>query len=231
MLKIKNLLLKNIPLNGTFAYFLKKAIYLSIDRKVFKGVCLDLGCGKGEVLKEYIKKRTFKNIDLVDKFVKPLEIMKDSSVKYYQNDIFDFLESQKINKYDLIVLSDILEHVNVQKTKDILERCNKVLSPGGILFIKVPNGTSPFGLRNQNNDLTHVHTWGYKTLNEVVDDSHFEVLILEPCFDNVNFTNSFMYLFQKNITQKLINKLLKISLGNNRFFWSPNICLIAKKTE
>ena len=145
-------------------------------------------------------------------------------------DILEFLNTRNSSIYDFILLSDILEHVEINKAKEIINRCHQLLSPEGIIFIKVPNGCSPFGLRNQNNDITHIHSWGFKTLNEIVTDSKMSTVYLRPCFDNINLFSLFPYLLQRLIVQPFLNIMLSVSIGNNKdFFWSPNLCLIAKK--
>jgi 2-polyprenyl-3-methyl-5-hydroxy-6-metoxy-1,4-benzoquinol methylase len=62
--------------------------------------------------------------------------------------------SQK-NKFDLIVLFDVIEHIPQNNIKDYLESIKKLLNQKGKIFIRCPNGGSPFGLENQHGDLTH----------------------------------------------------------------------------
>ena len=59
------------------------------------------------------------------------------------------------NKYDLIVAFDVLEHIEQDQLLSFLEKIRNFLNPNGILIIRVPNGSSPFGLSNQYGDVTH----------------------------------------------------------------------------
>lgn len=71
---------------------------------------------------------------------------------------FSDLESafkEKTKPFDLIVAFDVLEHLQVEEITSLLEQAKANLSSNGCLFIRVPNGRSPWGLVNQYGDLTH----------------------------------------------------------------------------
>ena len=59
-------------------------------------------------------------------------------------------------KFDLVVAFDVLEHIPSSDTLDFLGFILHTMNPGGLLFVRVPNGQSPFGLINQYGDITHV---------------------------------------------------------------------------
>ncbi len=59
------------------------------------------------------------------------------------------------NKYDLIVAFDVLEHIEQDQILNFLDKIRSFLYPRGVLIIRVPNGSSPFGLSNQHGDITH----------------------------------------------------------------------------
>lgn len=68
------------------------------------------------------------------------------------------------DRYDLIVLFDVLEHVASDELVDFLGGLALRLSPGAALLLRVPNGDSPFGRHHQHGDLTHVTTFGSSKL-------------------------------------------------------------------
>jgi SAM-dependent methyltransferase len=61
---------------------------------------------------------------------------------------------------DLVVMFDVLEHIPREQLVEALCRYATLLRPGGCILVRVPNGDSPFGLFNQNGDLTHCTTIG-----------------------------------------------------------------------
>lgn len=75
--------------------------------------------------------------------------------KYKAFQGIDAIPSQ--NKYDLIVAFDVLEHIESNQILNFFEKIKDLLNPSGILIVRVPNGSSPFGLSNQHGDITH-HT-------------------------------------------------------------------------
>ena len=65
------------------------------------------------------------------------------------------------NFYDLIVAFDVMEHLEQDDILPFLGSIKKILKSGGFFISRFPNGDSPFGLVNQNGDVTHLTTLGY----------------------------------------------------------------------
>lgn len=59
-------------------------------------------------------------------------------------------------QFDLIVAIDVLEHVPQDKLLGFLQEVLRLLKKDGVFLARFPNGDSPFGLANQNGDLSHV---------------------------------------------------------------------------
>ncbi len=67
-------------------------------------------------------------------------------------------------RFDLILLIDVVEHIQQHAIPGFLTSMKVRLKPGGRIIARFPNGDSPFGLKNQNGDVTHVTTIGSKKL-------------------------------------------------------------------
>lgn len=67
-------------------------------------------------------------------------------------------------RFDLILLIDVVEHIEQQAIPDFLATMKARLNPGGKIIARFPNGDSPFGMKNQNGDVTHVTVIGSKKL-------------------------------------------------------------------
>lgn len=59
------------------------------------------------------------------------------------------------DRYDLVVALDVIEHLDRDELKTLFQQCAVLLRPGGSVFLRCPNGSSPFSLGHQNSDLTH----------------------------------------------------------------------------
>lgn len=120
---------------------------------------LDIGPGHG-FFSFLIKKEfpDYKKIDIVDISDTSLEMTKKiigfdgDKIKYFKKDIFDYEDS---NKYDFIVLGEVLEHLD--EPKKILEKLSKLLNPNGLLWITTPTNSPA---------LDHVYL--FKTKEEVL---------------------------------------------------------------
>lgn len=70
------------------------------------------------------------------------------------------LDDLDADSFDLVVTIDVLEHIPPDGTIFFLKSLLRVLRPGGSLVAHFPNADSPFGLYNQNGDVTHVNAIG-----------------------------------------------------------------------
>ncbi|MFJ4397080.1 class I SAM-dependent methyltransferase [Pseudomonas sp. NPDC089396] len=62
--------------------------------------------------------------------------------------------------FDLIVIFDVLEHIDQHEIPSFLTSLKHFLSPGGAILARFPNGDSPFGRTHQHGDVTHKTTIG-----------------------------------------------------------------------
>lgn len=94
--------------------------------------CLDIGCGVGsnfEILKNFSEEVV--GIDYSDNALKYCKGKKYSNLIKMDATDMDFKE----NTFDLVICSDVLEHVNDSRTvKEIL----RVLKPNGVFIFSVP---------------------------------------------------------------------------------------------
>lgn len=64
------------------------------------------------------------------------------------------------NEFDLIVAFDVLEHIPPNSLHELIASIKRLLKNNGVLIARFPNGDSPFGLYNQNGDVTHLSSIG-----------------------------------------------------------------------
>lgn len=81
-------------------------------------------------------------------------------------------------RFDLVLLIDVIEHIDQQKIPDFLTSIKARLKPDGKIIARFPNGDSPFGLKNQNGDITHVTVIGSKKLGYFARRAGLKVVYL-----------------------------------------------------
>ena len=68
----------------------------------------------------------------------------------------DDLAAYRQDGFDSIIALDVFEHIPATDIPGVLTVIRALLKPNGTLYLRVPNGISPFGLNNQHGDITHV---------------------------------------------------------------------------
>ena len=87
----------------------------------------------------------------------------DNKIRYFLKDIFEYDNN---NKYDLICLGEVLEHLD--NPKSILLKLSEFLTPNGILWITTPTNSPAID-----------HVYLFKTKEEVfklIRDANFDII-------------------------------------------------------
>jgi 2-polyprenyl-3-methyl-5-hydroxy-6-metoxy-1,4-benzoquinol methylase len=183
-----------------FMYF--QSHLKSLFKSNSKPSILDIGPGHGFF--SYLVKKEFPNyekIDIVDISETSLEMTQkiigfdDEKIRYIKKDIFDYEDS---NKYDFIVLGEVLEHLD--NPKEILIKLSKLLNPGGLLWITTPTNSPA---------LDHVYL--FKTKEEVLG------LIKDSGLETVDSCNFFAEDMEEQLALKYkITNLVGLFCKNNQ---------------
>lgn len=138
-------------------------------------------------------------------------------------------------RFDLILLIDVLEHIDQHKIPDFLASMKARLKPAGKIIARFPNGDSPFGLKNQNGDITHVTVIGSKKLGYFARRAGLAVIYLgaEPLPIR---GGSFSKQIKKAISIPLRHLLRKIlttflTLPMDKSFFSQNLVAVLKESS
>ena len=107
---------------------------------------LDVGCGAGIFTEALAKLKADVVVGLepcevlVEAAQKHLKKSKLTNVKYVCETIEKHCEANK-DKYDVIVASEVVEHIANESKKSFIEACVKALKPGGSFYITTLNKT------------------------------------------------------------------------------------------
>jgi SAM-dependent methyltransferase len=97
---------------------------------------LDIGPGKGEML-SCLKELGYTNLQAVDISASVVHYIKDLGFNgFVANDLPTFLKGQK---YSLITMCDVVEHIPKSQIVEIMTAVRKALTEEGILIVQVPN--------------------------------------------------------------------------------------------
>ncbi len=130
---------------------------------------LDYGCGIGQFL-YFLKKEGFKNIIGIDVSKTQIDIafkmQPDVDFRHVEN-ATKFLQ-ENTEKYNVVVLNDVLEHIEVQNTINLMKNIYNSIRPGGVVIIKTINSAYPFGSSLRYIDMTHTTAFHKKSLIQLL---------------------------------------------------------------
>ena len=91
----------------------------------------------------------------------------------------DFLDLPENNKYDIITMGDVIEHVD--NSKEALKKAYNLLNDNGILWISTPNYESSFNRLHKTttamwNEPWHITYFSKIGLEKLLRELNFEIL-------------------------------------------------------
>ena len=134
---------------------------------------LDAGCGAGHFLYS-LQRLGYTNtlgIDQSDAMLGKARSMGVTRVE--RADLFEYLPAHP-NTFDMIVSSDVIEHLSKDEVFVFLEAIRKALKPGGTAFIRTGNAGSFLAGRIRYIDFTHEIGFTEESLTTVLRLSGFE---------------------------------------------------------
>tara|TARA_Y100001968_G_scaffold332496_1_gene390869 strand:- start:6460 stop:7689 length:1230 start_codon:yes stop_codon:yes gene_type:complete len=98
---------------------------------------LDIGCGRGE----WIEKLSFSGFDClgIESNDSMVESCIENGFNIIHGDALNILKSLSDNKYSLISIFHVIEHLEKDYLDKILSQCNRLLTPGGLFLIETPS--------------------------------------------------------------------------------------------
>lgn len=185
-------LVKNTFSNKNLKYDEKyfKAFYLNKLPEDKNREILDVGCGSGKYL-NILKNLGYKNLYGIDISKEQIQIAKKSRLSNVKCiDAIKFLKNTK-KTYDVILLIDVLEHLELTYSFELINLIYKALNKNGKLFIQVPNALSPFSpLRYA--DITHKRAYTKTSIIQTLNSSGFQKYNFFELLPYIHGTKSFI---------------------------------------
>ena len=88
--------------------------------------------------------------------------------------------AERTDTYELIVLCDVIEHLEPGQVPEVLRRVHKALRRGGTVYVRTPNMSSLLGAYSRYLDFTHRCGFTEYSLIQVLDNAGFEDITLQP---------------------------------------------------
>ncbi|AXY77110.1 class I SAM-dependent methyltransferase [Paraflavitalea soli] len=192
---------------------------------------LDIGCGRGDNAR-HLKERGM----IVDGIsISEKEIL--LAAPYLRNGLLHNAEQGlpadiKMNKYDVIICSHVIEHI--QYPERLLEDIRSIMKPESIFIVALPNimhYRSRWELMKGNFkyqtsgiwDNTHVKWYTFSSAIQLLSDNGFEVVK-----GDVTGTIPFLSLFRKISTEKSRRTFFNLLKGISKGFFGYELLYVSK---
>ena len=199
---------KAIPLEESADWWWYKAKknllnFILINLNLNKDIrILEIGPGKGNNINTL---RSFGKVDVLENEITFIEYLKKHKFKNISN---YFKRLEEINyKYDLIILLDVLEHI--EESESFLYKLKHILNENGSIIIGVPAYKFLWSVHDER--LKHFRRYTWKILKAESKDYKifkrygFNYLLLPIRYLQIKFSNN---IHTVNESSKLVNKIL-----------------------
>ena len=141
-------------------------------------VCLDLGCGCGEML-FLLEREGFQKTTGIDLDVEQLEHAR----RYVRGrlvtaEVPEYLSRCPSASVDFVSAVNFLEHLSKDTLLTVLREVRRVLRTDGTLVAMVPNAVSPFGGLTRHWDITHEWAFTPNNFRQLAPLAGFEPAVL-----------------------------------------------------
>lgn len=141
---------------------------------------LDIGCGTGLFL-AYLKEKGVADFAGIDAEPRVLDHMpEDIARRVAVTTVEDFLDQGPRRRYHRIAMFDFLEHFPAVAGVSLLSRLGDHLEADGRIVVRVPNASSPWGLRHQFGDLTHQAAYTPDSLRQAAVAAGYDISACLP---------------------------------------------------
>lgn len=202
-----------------------------LDKLTRTNRVLEIGPGKGELI-YLLNQKGISNIDIIDN---------DSAILSYCKKTFNIRKSVlaknlDISKslsgsYDLIVLTQVFEHIPKSSYMNWIHGLYSALNGGGHIIITVPNGANPLVGTERYGDLQHENVFTVFSFKELMTfaglkDSKYVIQGFE--IPPKNIINIVRIILQK-VLHYIFILLMVINGAIYQTLMTPNITLIIEK--
>lgn len=159
-----------------------KGLLSSLNLKMQKPKVLELGSGEGDCIKACSALWPGSELTAVEANTESKEEYKKLNCRLISSSLEDFLNQSGDEKFDLVLMFDVLEHVRDPRT--VLEKLAKLLSPQGLLVASFPNSQalSRTTLKNlwPQYKVEHLFYFSDQSMSVLEKQTHLKRVQLQP---------------------------------------------------
>ncbi|WP_272501886.1 class I SAM-dependent methyltransferase [Salinibacter ruber] len=148
---------------------------------------VDLGCGHGDYV-YHLRELGYENVEGVDVSQEQIELARALGLEgIVCDEIEEYLRGQEPDSIDVVLLIDVLEHLDRSKLFSVMDEVSRVLRSGGTCLVHVPNALGLFGMRVRYGDLTHELAFTPSTMNQLFNTVGFSDVDCYECIPGGRF--------------------------------------------
>jgi SAM-dependent methyltransferase len=190
---------------------------------------LEIGCGYGRYTKAMLE-AGYQHVIGIDISKEQVTYAREQLglSNVYVADAIEYLD--KGEQYDLILLMDVLEHLDLEYAVLLLRKVYENLRPGGRFIIHVPNSLSPFR-PSYYGDVTHVRSFSVDSMSQILRMGGFQKFSHYPLPPMaLGLKSAIRRLLWLGVISPAIKLLLKISNGSTSGgIYTSNLLTVAVK--
>jgi 2-polyprenyl-3-methyl-5-hydroxy-6-metoxy-1,4-benzoquinol methylase len=190
---------------------------------------LDLGCGSGAFL-YYLRAAGYTNVSGIDISQQQIELAHKLGVTEAKcSSILSELKTTDSESLDVVLMMDILEHLDDSELFEVLDQVFRVVKDGGICVAHVPNAEGLYGMRIRYGDLTHERAFAPKSVKQLFQTIGFTEV---RCFEDKPQVHGLKSLARRvawkagTLSHRV---LLTAETGETGFVLSQNMLIMARK--
>ena len=199
--------------------------HLSEDRTI---QIADLGCGHGALL-FVLSSMGYKNIVGVDISLEQISLAHAMGIKEAVNKELTLFLDEAQQKFDVIFLMDVLEHLTKDEMFELLDRVYVRLNKNGSLIIHVPNADGLNGMRIRYGDLTHETSFNSDSLRQLTSACGFRNIQFMEDVPAIHGFKSLIRSILWKILTIIPRLILIVETGRGGHKLSQNILAVVKK--
>ncbi len=194
---------------------------------------LEVGPGFGEFL-ETLKRHGTTDVDVIDRDETVLRHVaaRHAICHAWPAPVEELAALEhSLRKYDVIYLSEILEHVRKESIIDVVRRLYARLKPGGAILIVAPNAGNPLCSVELYADFTHETAFSVNAFRQIVDAAGIppdSLAVFGYRIPPVSLVNLLRIVLQKLLHLCLLGIMI-INGANYSRILQPNLCAVIRR--
>ena len=120
--------------------------YLKKQNINLESTIIDIGCGNGGFTSAFSMSKSCLGIDIK---TFPWNKKKSNQILFKVHNILTDDNKKYVGQYDLIILRDVIEHINKSQKSNFIKIARSLMKKDGKMLITFPPYFSPFGLHQQ----------------------------------------------------------------------------------